>query len=197
MFVISRPIYRYVEMNFWQWMAKQMEMLQVLMINTSWIWNLSDGQFFGAFERSMDWIIWSSHTLMMTCIKFIFGAESETSWLRRKHSRKKLKTNNGRYYLKKIKGTQVKISKKSRRITGRLFHRVFDTASRDNNICADRHVEQVYFDSDSFEIGVDNRCSYTMTKNPNDFVGPISPTPNEHVMGINGLVKVEGIGTVE
>ena len=36
-----------------------------------------------------------------------------------------------------------------------------------------------------------------MTNNPNDFIGPIKPTPNKHVMGINGLVKVEGIGTIK
>ena len=172
-------------------------MLQAIIYAMSWIWNISNEHGFGVFECSINWVIWSSQAIMTTCIKYIFGAESETSWLRRKHSRKKLRIQNGRYYLKKINGVQVKISKTSRRITGKQYHRVCDTASRNNDDRTDRLVEQVYFDADSFEIGVDNRCSYTMTNNPNDFVGPINQTPNEDVMGINGLVKVEGIGTVE
>ena len=36
-----------------------------------------------------------------------------------------------------------------------------------------------------------------MTNNPNGFVGPIKPCEKSYVRGIKGLVKVNGIGTIQ
>ena len=52
------------------------------------------------------------------------------------------------------------------------------------------------FDTDSFLIGVDNRTSFSMSSNPEDFVTPITPVNNLYVQGIGGRLKVIGKGTV-
>ena len=64
----------------------------------------------------------------------------------------------------------------------------------EGNAPTDRPV----FDSDSVEIGIDNRTSYTMTGFVSDFVGPINPTNNYNIKGISGKdLPVNGIGTVK
>ena len=60
------------------------------------------------------------------------------------------------------------------------------------------NVDKESFDTDSKEIGIDNRTSYTMSGFINDFVGPIEPTSNYSVRGISGTrVAVNGIGTIK
>ena len=59
-------------------------------------------------------------------------------------------------------------------------------------------IERQAFDTDSFEIGIDNRTSYSMTGYIGDMVGPMTPTSNYYIKGISGKnVPVNGIGTVK
>ena len=52
------------------------------------------------------------------------------------------------------------------------------------------------FDTDSVQIGVDNRTSYSMSNNENDFIGPIKPLCDHYIKGVGGKLAVHGIGTV-
>ena len=53
----------------------------------------------------------------------------------------------------------------------------------------------LHFDTDSFQIGIDNHSSRCISPNPRDFIGPIQPS-NNVLNGIAGSLKVQGIGTI-
>ena len=95
-----------------------------------------------------------------------------------------------------MNNAQVKINKRQRNVSRVTVYEACPRQMNEN----EQEIKmnnKISFDSDSFEIGVDNRCSYTMTNNPNDFVGPIKPCEKSYVRGIKGLVKVNGIGTIQ
>ena len=52
------------------------------------------------------------------------------------------------------------------------------------------------YDSDSFEIGIDNHASKCIEKDQNNFISPITPTSNTILRGAGGNLKVRGFGTV-
>lgn len=58
--------------------------------------------------------------------------------------------------------------------------------------------QRVNFDTDSFEIGIDNRTSYSMSGYVKDFASPIQPIKNYWIRGISGAhVRVNGVGTIK
>ena len=74
-----------------------------------------------------------------------------------------------------------------------ILHTMASTTQDQADISSCRHVQ---FDTDSYLIGVDNRTSYTMTPNLEDFITPIQSVNNMHVQGIGGTLKVLGKGSV-
>ena len=52
------------------------------------------------------------------------------------------------------------------------------------------------YDSDSFEIGVDNHASKTISNDSSQFISYITPTPKTILRGAGGNLKVKGVGTV-
>ena len=59
-------------------------------------------------------------------------------------------------------------------------------------------TSKVKFDTDSAEVGIDNRTSFTMSGYVKDFITPIQPTNNYRIRGISGAhLNVDGIGTIK
>ena len=52
------------------------------------------------------------------------------------------------------------------------------------------------FDSDSFQIGIYNHASRTISNNIKRFVSEITPTRNTYLRGVEGNLKVKGGGTL-
>ena len=53
------------------------------------------------------------------------------------------------------------------------------------------------FDSGSFEIGVFNHASKTISNNSSQFISYLTPTPKTILRGAGGNLKVKGVGTVK
>ena len=73
---------------------------------------------------------------------------------------------------------------------------VLNTLHSNIQSSCDLVCQKSHFDTDSFLIGIDNRTSYSMTPNVEDFVTPLEKVNNTCVRGIGGMLKVEGKGTV-
>ena len=58
-------------------------------------------------------------------------------------------------------------------------------------------TDGIPFDVDSFDIGMDNCASRTMTFCKTDFITPLKSSDISHITGTGGSVKVEGMGDVE
>lgn len=55
----------------------------------------------------------------------------------------------------------------------------------------------LHFDTDSFDIGVDNHASRCMSNDRKHFVGNITPLKGHKVKGIgNKMLQVKGVGTI-
>ena len=53
------------------------------------------------------------------------------------------------------------------------------------------------YDTDSFEIGIDNHASKCIEKDKNNFISRITPTSNTILRGSGGNLQVRGFGTVQ
>ena len=109
--------------------------------------------------------------------------------------RKQFKYNRSRrassYYLRNVHKRMIKINKRPNRFARHKF--LLGMAAVDNEV----DEERFKFDTDSFDIGVDNRTSYSMSGNVKDFITPIKPTNNYWIRGISGAyVRLDGVGTI-
>ena len=152
------------------------------------------------YYRRLTYVIKKMYHSKMTNLKRkIKRWESEKEWqiaksVRMKKPSKRIKLYSYRYIIRyKGIGNKRKRMKNKLQILGSYT----STIGEENMGKSIDQARKLSFNTDSYEIGVDNRSSYTMTNNPNDFVGPIKITRNNFVRGIGGLVKVDGIGTVE
>ena len=58
-------------------------------------------------------------------------------------------------------------------------------------------TDGISFDSDSFDIAMDNCASHTMTFCASDFITPIIPADISYITGAGGSVPIQGMGDVE
>ena len=115
----------------------------------------------------------------------------------RSTSRKGRKASNycKKYISAKRKGKTTKIGTKSSKHT---FHQALClTYQATSTKEIPKQFHQAQFDSDSFEIGVDNHASRCISNNINHFITEISPTPNAKLRGTGGTIPVLGEGTIK
>ena len=129
-----------------------------------------------------------------------------------KHRKSKIKRNTSYYYkthrYRNASTVSFKIANKrpSKKIKLTTLSNFTSTSTESPTILNTLHsniesssdlvCQKSHFDTDSFLIGIDNRTSYSMTPNVEDFVTPLEKVNNTCVRGIGGMLKVEGRGTV-
>ena len=120
----------------------------------------------------------------------------ETSWEisnKTKYKKQSRKYNTQYYYQRKSKSINI-INQEP--VLRPLIHHSFTSIAHTSEHSPNQSPHEIHFDTDSYQIGVDNRTSFTMTPSINDFVSPITPVKELYVQGIGGRLKVIGKGTI-
>ena len=60
-------------------------------------------------------------------------------------------------------------------MTRPLIYHSFTSIAHTSEHSPNQLSNEIYFDTDSYQIGLDNRTSFTMTPTMDDFLSPITP----------------------